>query len=100
MKKVKHSKSQGIELFFSIFIVLVYLGVILFFLNEYNQKYHDYIKAKEEVFDNSIKDIFGTYEEFLCLSIEKWSKYYFKNGPLFFPFYPRDCFLIAMTYFS
>ena len=64
MKKVKHSKSQGIELFFFIFIVLVYLGAILFFLNEYNQKYHDYIKAKEEVFDNSIKDIFGTYEEF------------------------------------
>lgn len=64
MKKVKHSKSQGIELVFFIFIVLVYLGAILFFFNEYNQKYHDYIKAKEEVFDNSIKDIFGTYEEF------------------------------------
>ena len=64
MKKVKYSKLQDIELVFFIFIVSVYLGIALFAFEEYNQKYENYMKTQEEVFDNSIKDTLGAYEDF------------------------------------
>ena len=72
VKKVKYSKLQDIELVFFIFIVSVYLGIALFAFEEYNQKYENYMKTQEEVFDNSIKDTLGAYEDF--------SNFIFKAG--------------------
>jgi len=62
--RLKFPTIRRFTFFFFIFLILIYTGLIVYFEYDQNRKLVDYFDYRDELLDNSIQDILGTYEEF------------------------------------
>lgn len=61
---MRFPRIRRITILFFVLLIAIYLGSILFFVSAFFQKNRDYIRYQEDLFQTSIDNVLGSYEEF------------------------------------
>ena len=61
---MRFPRIRRITILFFVLLIAIYLGSILFFVSDFFQKNRDYIRYQEDLFQTSIDNVLGSYEEF------------------------------------